>query len=103
MKFDYVATPVIRDAHLGEFQDRFGQNSIVTDCQQTVNQKQNSLILLVPNMTCPQHDLLGLLKQTKHALKQQLGGPCDALLRISDLLFTFALCQSAEPTAAPQQ
>ncbi len=41
--------------------------------------------------TCPQPwfaDLLDLVKHTKYALKQQLGGPRDALLCISEAVFT---------------
>jgi len=39
---------------------------------------------------------MALLKQTKFAHKQQLGGPRDALLGMSEAMFTVCLSESAE-------
>ncbi len=60
---------------------KFGQNS---SFQPTLNQTQ----IHVPN--------IGLLKQTKYAHKQQLGGPRDALLGMSEAVFTVSLSESAD-------
>ncbi len=55
-------------------------------------------------MICWFADLLDLVKHTMYALKQQLGGPRDALLCISEAMFTVSLSEGADrSTAAPRQ
>ena len=39
---------------------------------------------------------IDLLKQTKYAHKQQLGGPRDALLGMSEAMFTVCLSETAD-------
>ncbi len=51
----------------------------------------------------PTYDLLGLLKHTKCALKQQLGGPRNALLCIFEAMFNFLLVKVLTTIAAPRQ
>ena len=84
MKF--TSSGVSKTKHI---QSKFGRNSHPDICMHK-------------NMS-PTYDLLGLLKHTKCALKQQLGGPRNALLCIFEAMFNFLLVKVLTTIAAPRQ
>ncbi|DBB05639.1 TPA: hypothetical protein ACH3X1_012256 [Trebouxia sp. C0004] len=82
----YKGTSVIHDVHL-----RNAKKNQVGPKQHATHLSTNSR---PDTKTGP--NMLGLLKDIKCALKQQLGGPRNALLCTSEAMFTVSLSENAD-------